>query len=240
MLDRRRFSATHYTSSFERFANSSGVGVVQRRRFLGLSKLERRFYLETAKLPQRPDLDRARASLWDKEPPALFLSRVGEHAASETTDFLNSAREWYGKGINVRAFPHGGKLPGHLQWLSAVPEGETALIAVTKLTLPPTSSKTLRFVVGYVPPGGCLGDLRSNVALACGSSARNSSSTGADRETERQRETHREATIDETEALASLARRQWGARLINASVPSLPWVPALYNIYTIFVCRICM
>ena len=235
MLDRRRFSAAHYASSFERFRNASGVGVVQHRQFLGLTKLERRFYLETAKLPQRPDLDRARASLWDKEPPALFLSRVDEHAASDTTQFLNSAREWYGRGNNVRAFPHGGKLPGHLQWLSAVPEGETALIAVTQLTLPPNSSNTVRFVVGYIPPGGCLADLRSDgvptvhVALACGRSSRKGtvadrSAAYASEEPERDKETRTETSTAKSEALASLARRQWRPRVINASISSLPWV----------------
>ena len=233
MLDRRRFSAAHYSSSFERFHNASGTGVVQRRQFLGLSKLERRFYLETAKLPKRPDLDRDRASLWDKETPALFLSRVDDHVASETTQFLNSAREWYGKGNNVRAFPHGGKLPVLLQWLSSVPEGETGLIAMTKLTLPPNSSKTLQFVVGYIPPGGCLAGLGSDgvpavhVALECGRSARKGTAdSSSTRETEekRKRARERDSIFTKTQALASLAQRQWGPRLINASISSLPWV----------------
>ena len=35
MLDRRAFAAAHYDSRFERFANGSGVGAVQRRTWPG-------------------------------------------------------------------------------------------------------------------------------------------------------------------------------------------------------------
>ena len=52
MLDRRAFVAAHYTSSFSRFENTSGVGAVQRRLFSDLTTAERRFYEATTILPK--------------------------------------------------------------------------------------------------------------------------------------------------------------------------------------------
>jgi hypothetical protein len=125
MLDRRGFVARHYSSNFSRFHNGSGVGAVQRRVFKGLSADEERFYAGTTILPQPPSLD-AKASLWDKQPPAVFLAAIGgqcttcREPTAENTAFANSAREFYGaKGPLA---PEGGLSAG---WHEHVPEGET-------------------------------------------------------------------------------------------------------------------
>ena len=113
------------------------MGALQRRSFNGLSAKEREFYERTSILPQRPDLEHDRASLWDREPPAVFLAAVGGDAAGcpscqqptpANTAFANNARAFYGG--RGRATPGGGSLAPGVGWSEAVPEGETALIAL--------------------------------------------------------------------------------------------------------------
>tara|TARA_B110000208_G_scaffold46860_1_gene62157 strand:- start:269 stop:3316 length:3048 start_codon:yes stop_codon:yes gene_type:complete len=240
MFDRRKFTAGHYLSSFQRFSNrSAGVGVVQTRRFLGLSAEEKHFYEQTSNLPKRPSL-KDKASMWDREPPALFLTRTDAGATAANTAFLNSARDFYhgggsaaagsasgtaaaaaadGTAPPVRVAPGGGRLAKELRWKETVPEGETALIALATVLVPANGSTTLKFVIGYLPPGACVRGPDASVVLDC--------ATGDDEQPTPRHRASGDAAEDaagDAEGLASIARKQWGPKLVKAQMPSQPWI----------------
>ena len=109
-----------------------------------------------------------------------------------------------------------------MAWRDAVPEGETALIALATVVAPANGSVTLRFVTGYLPPGACMQGPTAGVVLNC----------QPDRDEDVEHAPARppawsaavDAAEDGGEGLASVARQNWGAHLVKAEMASQPWV----------------
>jgi hypothetical protein len=219
LFDRRAFVASHYNSSFQRFANASGVGAVQRRNFTGFTDEERLFYAQTSALPKRPALvhgsNHREASLWDTEPPAVFLTAVqglddgGFTPTADNTKFVNNARSFYGHGggkrTSRRVSPSGLQ---NSKWDAIVTEGESGLIAVVQTPIPPHGQVTLTFMTGYVPQGASLDHIVREATL----SRRHSSTSSGD------------SSGNGPASLAASARAAWEPWLVKTSVASEPWV----------------
>jgi hypothetical protein len=221
MLDKRSFVAKHYKSSFERFANGSGVGVIIRRNYTGLTASEREFFTRTSMLPQLPDPETGKASLWDREPPAVFLAAVpgddGDATPTESnTTFANSGRRFFGTG--GRLSPEAG-----VSWSEEVPEGETALIALSTMVVPAHGTTKRRYVVGYVPSGACLNGKDGTILLNCAPKllAKAADATG---EAEAPTPAPAPAPPATYKSLAAEARAKWKPLLVEAKVESQPWV----------------
>lgn len=147
LTDRRIFANRHYSSTFTAInktgiASAATAGMVQSRTFTGLTDKELAFckdeFIGRAPIPPR-------ASLWDTQPPAVFLSVVDPMNTKNTiryTSFGNDAKQFFGSG--GRANP-GGKVILN----QSVPEGNTGLLAATMLTLPAGKSAIVRYVFGY-------------------------------------------------------------------------------------------
>ena len=175
---RAHYTSSYRNFSMPASAGGAIVGVVQSRSFVGLTAEERHFwrasYEGTWPLPVGASLwDEAPPALFLAilPPPtsAMPATRRGAsnasgeqwHATSDveassghgqgtptptvgSTSFLNSARAFYGTGGFAK--PSGGRA----RWCRTVPEGETSLISVTPIELPPNSTATLRLVFGYL------------------------------------------------------------------------------------------
>ena len=97
-----------------------------------------------------------------------------------------------------------------LRWKETVPEGETALIGVASdVLVPANGSITLKFVIGYLPPGACIRGPDATVALDCASSARQLRPTAGAGENDDENDDEN----DENPFATSVARQLHGSKL---------------------------
>eukprot|EP00729_Bicosta_minor_P016853 gene16853-26961_t len=150
LSDRRAFVNNHYSSSFHNLHASNGgnvgIGVSQQRKFHGLTKSEDEFYRGNFDGTYLPP---PRASLWDRNPPEIFLVSLSHN---NNTVFGNNAKKFFGNTNSTYSNRSGITHPtGEVVMDIDVAEGETALLASTEVTVPAGQSAKLQYVFGYVP-----------------------------------------------------------------------------------------
>merc|ERR1719469_1836062 len=145
----RKFAESHYKSSF-RASNASRTPVLQHdRSFNGFSALDRIKLNAALKLLQVPLPLAPGASVIDEQPPSFFLAALAE---PESVTFGNDAAHFF-----AGAGP--ANPPAAIRFGKDVAEGDLALLASQRLTLPANGTVALRFISGYLPDTRSVDDL---------------------------------------------------------------------------------